>query len=201
MSQTIDTPRFTFHATPLAGLWWLERKPIRDNRGAFSRFYCADEFAAIGIDAPPVQMNHSTSRQAGTVRGLHFQHAPHAETKIVTCLAGRILDVAVDLRAGSPTFLQWYGAELSAENARSLVIPPGFAHGFQTLEDDSEVFYLVTASYSAAFEDGIGPFDPAVGVDWPLPATEVSARDAARPHIDRATFIGLPMQSAGKDHA
>lgn len=188
---TRETGRFRFHPTPLAGLWRVERKPIGDARGFFMRHYCAEEFAAIGITRPLTQLNHSSSVRAGTVRGLHFQHPPHAETKIVSCLAGRIFDVAVDLRAGSPTFLQWFGAELSAGNQQSLVIPPGFAHGFQTLEDHSEVFYLVDAAYSATAEDGLHPLDPAVAVGWPLPASEVSERDARRAHIDRHGYAGI----------
>ncbi|QEI09366.1 dTDP-4-dehydrorhamnose 3,5-epimerase [Pigmentiphaga aceris] len=194
----MDTPRFTFQAAPIAGLWIVDRKPIGDNRGSFTRFYCGEEFAAIGLQDPIVQINHSSSARAGTVRGLHFQHAPHAETKVVTCVAGSILDVAVDLRAGSPTFLQWFGVELSADNKRGLIIPPGFAHGFQSLEDHSEVMYLVTAAYSAQFEDGLSPFDPAVGVVWPLPPTEVSARDAQRPFIDRDAYAGVAAQGADR---
>ena len=121
----VATARFRFEPTPLAGVWLVQRQPIADARGFFARLYCAEEFAAIGLAEPPVQINHSYSRHAGTVRGLHFQHPPHPETKIVSCPAGRIFDVAVDLRRGSPTFLQWFGAELSAENQRSLVVPPG----------------------------------------------------------------------------
>jgi dTDP-4-dehydrorhamnose 3,5-epimerase len=108
----------------------------------------------------------------------------------VSCPAGRIYDVAVDLRRGSPTFLQWFGTELSADNQRSLVIPPGFAHGFQTLSDNAQTLYCVTEAYHAAAEDGLSPFDPALGVRWPLAATEVSARDAQRAAIDPATYPG-----------
>jgi dTDP-4-dehydrorhamnose 3,5-epimerase len=188
--QTVATPRFDFEATPLAGVWLVQRKPIGDARGFFARLYCAEEFRAIGVQVALSQLNHSFSRQAGTVRGLHFQHAPHQETKIVSCPAGRIYDVAVDLRRGSPTFLQWFGTELSAENQRSLVIPPGFAHGFQTLSDNAQTLYCVTEAYHAAAEDGLSPFDPALGVRWPLAATEVSARDAQRAAIDPATYPG-----------
>jgi dTDP-4-dehydrorhamnose 3,5-epimerase len=189
--NAIATARFGFEPTPLAGCWLVQRRPIADARGFFARLYCAEEFAAIGLAGPPVQINHSYSRHAGTVRGLHFQHPPHHETKIVSCPAGRIFDVAVDLRRGSPTFLQWFGAELSAENQRSLVVPPGFAHGFQTLVDDSQTLYAVTAPYSGAAEDGVNPFDAAVGVAWPLAATEVSPRDAQRAALDRASYSGI----------
>jgi dTDP-4-dehydrorhamnose 3,5-epimerase len=189
--KPVATARFRFEPTPLAGVWLVQRQPIADARGFFARLYCAEEFAAIGLASPPVQLNHSYSRHAGTVRGLHFQHPPHHETKIVSCPAGRIFDVAVDLRRGSPTYLQWFGAELSAENQRSLVVPPGFAHGFQTLEDDSQTLYAVTAPYSGAAEDGVNPFDAAVGVAWPLAASEVSPRDAQRASIDRASYTGI----------
>lgn len=189
--EPILTPRFEFHPTPLAGVWRVARKPIRDARGFFARLYCAEEFAAIGLTLSIAQINHSHSRLAGTVRGLHFQHPPHHETKIVSCPVGRIFDVAVDLRRDSPTYLQWYGAELSAENQQCLVIPPGFAHGFQTLDADSETIYFVTAPYSGAAEDGVHPFDPAINVAWPLPAAEVSERDAKRAMIDRATYPGI----------
>lgn len=189
--RTVSTGRFEFHATPIEGLWRVLRKPIRDARGFFSRFYCEAEFKAIGVDSPLVQINHSFSGLRGTVRGMHFQHAPHAETKIVTCTAGRIFDVAVDLRSDSPTFLQWFGTELSADNQESLVIPRGFAHGFQVIEDNSEVIYLVTAAYNAEAEDGLNPFDPELGIAWPEAATEVSERDATRTLLDRRTYRGL----------
>lgn len=189
--NTVATGRFEFHPTPLDGLWRVTRKPIRDARGFFSRFYCAAEFKAIGIDSPIAQINHSFSARCGTVRGMHFQHEPHTETKIVTCTTGRIFDVAVDLRRDSPTFMQWFGTELSAANQESLVIPRGFAHGFQALEDNAEVIYLVTSAYSAGAEDGLNPFDPEIGIAWPLPATEISERDADRAFLDRRTYRGL----------
>jgi len=178
-ADPITTPRFVFHRTPLAGVWRVLRNPIRDDRGFFSRFYCAQEFAAIGITTPVAQINHSSSRQSGTVRGLHFQHPPHAETKVVTCIAGRIFDVAVDLRRGSPTFLRWFGAELSAENQQSLVIPPGFAHGFQTLTADCELIYLQTAAYRPAAEAALNATDPRLSIAWPLEITKMSDRDRA----------------------
>src|SRR5690606_8404515 len=130
------------------------------------------------------------STRRGTIRGLHFQYAPHAETKIVSCLQGSIYDVAVDLRAGSQTFLQWYGLILSAERQNSLVIPPGFAHGFQTLEDNTQILYLVSAPYSAADEDGLNPLDPTIGIEWPLPPSEISPRDQQRSFLDKNHFRG-----------
>jgi dTDP-4-dehydrorhamnose 3,5-epimerase len=186
----VETPRFSFRPTPLAGLWQVQRKPIRDARGFFARFYCAQEFAAVGLAQPLAQINHSFSHLPGTLRGLHFQHPPHAETKVVSCLGGRIWDVAVDVRAGSPTFLQSFGTELSAAGQNSLLIPPGFAHGFQTLEPDSEIVYLVSAPYSAEREDGLHPLDPALAIAWPLPVAEISARDAQRPLL-AADYRGL----------
>jgi dTDP-4-dehydrorhamnose 3,5-epimerase len=190
-ADPVDTPRFTFHPTPLAGVWRVVPHPIGDARGSFSRVYCAQEFAAVGITKSLAQVNHSGTRWRGTVRGLHFQHPPHAETKVVSCIAGRIFDVALDLRRRSPTFLQWFGAELSAENRQSLVIPPGCAHGYQTLRDDSELIYLVTAAYSAQAEDGVNPLDPAIGVRWPEPIGEVSDRDARREMLNPAEYRGL----------
>ena len=195
--STVTTPRFLFEPTPLSGVWLVQRQPIGDARGFFARLYCAEEFTAIGLTEPVAQMNHSYSRRAGTVRGLHFQHPPHQETKIVSCPAGRLFDVVVDLRRGSPTFLQWFGAELSVDNQRSLVVPPGCAHGFQTLEDDSQTLYCVTAPYSAAAEDGVNPFDPAIGVRWPLQATDVSPRDAQRAPLDASTYTGIPWPMEG----
>jgi dTDP-4-dehydrorhamnose 3,5-epimerase len=153
--------------------------------------YCAQEFAAVGITRRLAQVNHSGTRRRGTVRGLHFQYPPHSETKVVTCIVGRIFDVAVDLRRRSPTFLHWFGAELSAENQQSLVIPPGCAHGYQTLIDDSELIYLVTAAYSAQAEDGINPLDPAVGIRWPEAVGEVSERDAGQQMLNAAEYAGL----------
>lgn len=181
--DTVHTERFEFQPLPMPGLWLVRQKPIEDQRGFFSRFYCAEEFRAIGMDVPLSQINHSLSLVPGTVRGLHFQHPPHAETKVVTCMQGRIFDVAVDLRRGSPTYLDWFGVELSGESHASVVIPPGFAHGYQTLTDRSEILYLVTARYSREAEDGLNPFDPAVGIEWPVPVTEVSGRDKQRPMI------------------
>lgn len=187
----METSRFHFKKTPLEGVWHVNRKPIRDERGFFTRFFCQEEFSVIGLAAAPIQMNHSNSDLRGTVRGMHFQYAPHAESKIVTCLHGKVFDVALDLRALSPTYLQWFGLLLSSDSQNSLVIPPGVAHGFQTLTDHAEVFYLVTTAYSPDHEDGINPLDPVVNVDWPIPVTEVSARDQQRLFLSESSFVGL----------
>lgn len=187
----LATPRFRFNTTPLVGLWLAQRQPICDARGFFTRDYCAQEFAAIGVNQSLAQINHSFSQQPGTLRGLHFQHPPYAETKVVSCLSGRIFDVAVDLRSSSSTFLQWFGVELSAHGQNSLVIPPGFAHGFQTLEADSEILYLVTTPYSADHEDGVHPLDPALAIPWPLPVAEMSVRDCQRTMLDPSAYRGI----------
>lgn len=185
-----NTERFEIQPSPIQGLIQLKRKPLEDNRGFFSRFYCEKEFVALGLPQP-VQINHSMSTQRGTVRGMHFQYAPHAETKIVSCLHGSIYDVAIDLRADSPTFMQHYGLVLSAGLQNSLVVPPGFAHGFQTLEANAQILYLVSAPYNASDEDGVNPMDPAIAIDWPLPSSELSLRDQQRPFLNPKDFPGL----------
>ena len=170
--------RFEFVDTPLAGLVIVERQRTEDQRGFFSRFFCAQELAAIGFTLPVAQMNHTLTRRRGAVRGMHYQHPPHSEDKLVSCLRGEVFDVAVDLRADSPTFLRWYGAILSAENRKSLFIPQGFAHGFQTLADDCELLYLHSRPYVAGAEGAVNAREPRIGIDWPLEFTDVSERDA-----------------------
>lgn len=167
--------------TVLEGVYLIEVEPITDQRGFFARAWCSDVFARHGLQTNYVQANISGSRLAGTVRGLHYQAEPHAETKIVRCVAGAIYDVAVDARPGSPTFGRWVGAELTAANRRSLYVPEGFAHGYQTLEKDSEVHYMVSQPYAAHAERGLRYDDPALGITWPLEATAVSAKDQAWP--------------------
>jgi dTDP-4-dehydrorhamnose 3,5-epimerase len=182
--------RFYFHDTPLPGLKLIQRKPITDARGFFARFYCADEFRASGLDKPIVQINHSLTHSKGAVRGLHFQHPPYAETKLVSCLSGSVFDVAVDLRVDSPSFLHWHGEILSAENRRSLLIPEGFAHGCQTLTEDCELIYLTTAQFYPAAEGALNVADPALTIAWPLPVSELSQRDRSHPFIGRH-FAGI----------
>lgn len=186
----IAVSRFDFHDTPLGGLKLVQRKPIDDARGFFARLFCAEEFRAAGLDKPIAQINYTLTRSKGAVRGLHFQHPPHAETKLVSCCAGSVFDVAVDLRTDSPTFLRWHAEILSVENRRSLLIPAGYAHGFQTLTDDCELLYLHTASFHAAAEGALNIADPALAIDWPLPVTEVSERDRAHPFLDKQ-FLGI----------
>lgn len=184
--------RFTITPTPLAGLQLVERQRIGDDRGFLSRLYCRDELTAAGFFATITQINHTLTRRSGTIRGLHFQLPPQSEDKFVSVLRGEVFDVAVDVRAGSSTFLQWYGTVLSAENSCSLFIPKGFAHGFQTLVDDCELIYLHTASYERGAEGGLNPLDPAVSIAWPIALTDISERDRTRPAIV-AGFPGIKL--------
>ena len=175
--------RFDFIPTPLAGLMLVERKITEDHRGFLSRFYCAEEFCGAGINKPIAQINHTLTRKKGAVRGLHFQYPPHAETKQVSCLRGEIFDVAVDLRHDSPTFMQWHGEIISAENRKSLLIPEGYAHGFQTLAEDCELIYLHTAAYHPEAEGALNVADPRLNIVWPLPINDLSERDRNHPFI------------------
>lgn len=177
------TARFEVETTPIEGLLVLRRRKIADERGHISRLFCAEELAEIGWRGSVAQVNESASRFAGTVRGMHFQNPPYSEIKLVTCVAGRILDVAVDLRQGSPTFLNHVAVELSADNACSFLIPEGFAHGFQALSDDVRMIYAHSAPYRAEAEGGLSPTDPRLAIAWPLPVRHLSPRDAAHPQL------------------
>lgn len=177
-------------ATPIPGVMRIETSSHADDRGAFARFFCEEGLSVSLGGRRIVQINHSRSVERGTIRGMHFQYAPHAEIKFVRCLRGRVWDVAVDLRADSPTFLQWHAEELSPENARMLVVPEGCAHGFQTLEQDTELLYLHTAAYAPGAEGGVRYDDPTIDIRWPLPATNISPRDAGHAWIT-ADFTGL----------
>ncbi|MGZ5051345.1 MAG: dTDP-4-dehydrorhamnose 3,5-epimerase [Methylobacter sp.] len=175
--------RFEFISTSLPGVVSVQRKTLEDQRGFLSRFYCADEFRDIGVDKPIAQINHTLTRQKGAVRGLHFQYPPYSEAKLVSCLKGEILDIAVDLRPDSPTFLHWHGEILSAANRKSLLIPEGFAHGFQALSEDCELIYLHTAAYQPGAEGALNVRDPKLNIAWPLPITDISERDSNHPFI------------------
>jgi dTDP-4-dehydrorhamnose 3,5-epimerase len=177
--KTPKTPRFEILPTALHGLAVLQRLPLGDARGFLERLYCADELANLLGQRRIVQVNHTHTALTGTVRGMHFQHPPHAETKLVSCLAGAVFDVAVDIRRDSLTFLHWHGEILSADNHRSLLIPEGFAHGFQTLSTDCQMLYLHTHAHHPEAEGGLHPQDPRLGITWPLPVAQLSARDAA----------------------
>ncbi|HKI80150.1 MAG TPA: dTDP-4-dehydrorhamnose 3,5-epimerase [Pseudodesulfovibrio sp.] len=161
----------------LNGLYLLETEPFKDHRGQFARLFCARELAEIGLDKPIAQINHSLTRTKGTIRGMHFQLPPHAEIKIVRCLRGACFDVAVDLREDSPTYLRWHGERLTDKNNRALLIPEGFAHGFQTLEPDTELLYFHTEFYTPDSESGVRYDDPAIGIAWPLPVCDISDKD------------------------
>jgi dTDP-4-dehydrorhamnose 3,5-epimerase len=175
----MSTGRFVIEPTPLGGLHLVRRRQFADERGFLSRLFEPGELAAVGWSGPVEQINETGTLKAGTLRGLHFQHPPHAEMKLVSCTRGRIFDVAVDLRAGSPTFLKWFAAELSEENGLALLIPQGFAHGFQALSNDVRMIYVHSAPYDAPSEDGLDALDPRLAIDWPLPAENRSARDLA----------------------
>lgn len=176
--------------TSLPGLWVVESKKFEDARGSFMRLFCMDELSSILGDRQIVQVNRSVTVQKGSIRGLHYQTQPYAEMKLVRCLTGKVFDVAVDLRKGSKTFLQWHAEILTPENNKMMVIPEGFAHGFQTLENESEILYLHTQAYQAEFEGGVLFNDPELNIQWPLVKTNVSERDSKHPLIDD-DFTGL----------
>lgn len=170
-----------FVATPLAGAFVVELEPIEDERGFFARSFCQQEFRAHGLDPVVAQCNVSLNRRRGTLRGMHYQTVPHEEAKLVRCTRGAIWDVIVDLRPDSRTRAQWFGTELTAENRRALYVPKGFAHGFQTLADDSEVLYQMSEFFHPESARGLRWDDPSIGIRWPLPDPVVSARDRAFP--------------------
>jgi dTDP-4-dehydrorhamnose 3,5-epimerase len=174
----------TIVATDLAGLQVIHRSQIGDHRGFLSRVFCSSELVAAGWRKPVAQINHTLTQRKSTVRGMHFQRGAHAEMKLVSCLRGAIWDVAVDLRAGSPTFLRWHAEELSADNRRALLIPEGFAHGFQALTDDCELLYVHSAAYAPDAEVGLHPQDPRLAIAWPLPIGQLSPRDASHPMLN-----------------
>ena len=173
--------RLALTPLPLAGLFKVQRQRLVDERGFFVRMFCAQDLADAGWTAPIAQINQSFTALRGTVRGMHYQKPPHAEMKLVSCLRGEVWDVALDLRRGSPTFLQWHAEHLSADNGRALLIPPGFAHGFQTLTDHAELLYCHPKAYAPAAEAGLHPLDPRLAVAWPLPVGPLSPRDAGQP--------------------
>jgi len=176
----------------LEGLKLIERQLMGDSRGFLVRLFCAEELASVGWRRPIAQINHTYTARRGTVRGMHFQHPPHGEMKLVSCLRGTVWDVAVDLRKDSPTFLHWYGEELSADNHRALLIPEGFAHGFQSLTEDVELLYCHSAAYHAGAEGGVNPQDPRLAIAWPLEVSTISDRDADHPMLNR-DFTGITL--------
>jgi len=184
--------RFTHTDLPVSGLKLIERKRLGDARGFLSRLFCSQELRAAGWNRPTVQSNHSYTATSGTVRGMHFQRPPYAEMKLVSCLRGELWDVAVDIRASSNTFLHWHAERLSAENGRALLIPEGFAHGFQSLTDDVELLYCHSAAYAATAEAGLNVKDPMVAIAWPLQISELSPRDAQFPMLNKK-FAGVSL--------
>ena len=178
--------------TPIHGLKVVTARRLGDARGHLARLFCADELRQAGWTVPVAQVNLTVTRQRGTIRGLHYQSPPHAEVKLVRCLRGEIWDAVVDLRAGSPTFLQWHAEVLSADNLVSLLIPQGCAHGFQALTDDVEMLYLHSTTHAPASEGGVSVSDPRLGIPWPLPVTEISDRDLAFPPLTKS-FEGVDL--------
>lgn len=166
-----------FQATRLEGVFIIELERLTDERGFFARMWCTEEFEAHGLNSRLVQCNISYNKKAGTLRGMHYQVAPYAEAKLVRCTIGAIYDVALDLRPESPTFKQWVGVELTADNRRSLYIPEGLAHGFQTLLNDSEVFYQMSEFYYPDYAQGVRWDDPAFSIEWPIETKVVSSKD------------------------
>lgn len=183
--------RFEITDTPLPDLKLLRRKQLLDSRGFLERLFCADELNELMGTDSIVQINRTHTLREGTVRGLHFQYPPHAETKLVSCLKGRVFDVAVDVRRGSPTFLQWHAEILAEDDGKTFLIPRGFAHGFQTLMNHCELLYLHTAVYVPSAEAGIDARDPAIAIAWPIPIAELSDRDAHHRALTPG-FNGIP---------
>lgn len=176
--------------TPLPDLKVVNLLPHHDDRGAFTRMFCASELQPVLGDRRIAQINLSKTLHAGTVRGFHFQRPPHAEMKMISCIRGRVWDVVVDIRAGSSTFLHWHALELHADDAQMIVVPEGFAHGFQALERDSELLYLHTEFYNPLSEGGLRYDDPRLAVTWPAPPHGLSSRDLAHPLLD-SDFTGI----------
>lgn len=180
-----------FEETPLKDCFIIHFSPISDERGQFSRLFCENELHQIGFSKKIVQINHSINRKKGTIRGLHFQKPPFSETKIITCLRGKVIDVAVDLRKNSPTFLKIFSTELSPKADKAILIPEGFAHGFQTMMNNSEMLYLHTEFYNKEADSGLRYDDPALNIKWQLPPVSISQKDLSYPFININTFEGF----------
>ena len=182
--------RFTLSHTSLPDLMVAERHPLNDGRGYLERVFCQEDLADVLQGKTIAQINRTLTTTTGIVRGMHFQFPPHAEVKFVSCLKGEVFDVAVDLRKSSPTFLRWHAEILSEANRKTLIVPQGFAHGFQTLAENCELLYLHTAAYAKAAEGALNALDPGLAIAWPLPIAELSARDRGHPMLD-AAFKGI----------
>jgi len=184
--------RFTVTTLPLSGLKRIDRQRLGDSRGYLSRLFCAQELASAGWHKPIAQINHTYTAQRGTLRGMHYQRSPHAEMKLVSCIQGEVWDLAIDLRAASPTFLQWHAELLTADNNRALLIPEGFAHGFQTLTDDVQLLYCHSSAHNPEAEGALNAQDPRLAIKWPIAITQISIRDTNHKLID-AKFEGLSL--------
>ena len=182
--------RFQGFETPLAGVWRIERSLIADARGFLGRLFCAEELSAYGWIWPIAQINHALTEKSGTVRGMHFQQPPHAEAKLVSCVKGSVWDVVIDLRRDSLTYMRWTAHVISAINQCALLIPPGCAHGFQSLEDRSELLYCHSHPYVADADAALNPQDPTLASPWPQTITLISDKDRQRPLLNK-TFQGL----------
>lgn len=180
-----------FAPTALADAVLVEMVRHQDERGYFARTACIDEFAAAGIETSFPQSSQSHNIRAGTIRGMHFQRAPHAEAKLVRCERGAVWDVIIDLRPGSPSYRQWQGFELSAENGRALFIPKGFAHGFQTLVDETDVLYMISERFVPGVGEGVPFDDPAFAIPWPLPVSAINDKDRSWPAFTDEAAIRL----------
>lgn len=178
--------------TAIAGVYVVETDKIKDARGSFARLFCHNELSMLTGSRQIVQINRSLTTSVGAVRGMHYQLPPHAEMKLIRCLHGRVLDVVVDLRTGSPTFLKWHAEELSENNLRMMVVPEGCAHGFQVLAPDSELLYLHTSFYKPDFEGGVRFDDPRLAIKWPLEPCDVSLRDQNHPLLTQ-NFEGIKL--------
>lgn len=185
--------KFIIQSTPLNNLKLIKQKPIRDKRGFFKRVFCQNSLGPLLEGKNIRQINHTLTLKKGTVRGLHFQNPPYAENKIVSCLKGKVWDVAVDLRKGSKTFLHYYGVVLSEDNLSSYLIPEGFAHGFQTLTTNCEMLYFHTTDYNQNSEDGLNVLDPLISINWPEQIANRSKRDTEFNMLDDS-FKGIDLK-------
>jgi dTDP-4-dehydrorhamnose 3,5-epimerase len=186
-----------FHKTPLPDAWLVELEPFSDDRGQFARAWCREEFDRHGVGRDFVQGNVSVNPTRGTLRGMHYQIGGFDEVKLVRCVRGALYDVIIDVRPQSPTYLRWIGVELTPQSMRMLYIPEGFAHGFQTLTDDTEANYMVSAPYNREAARGVRYDDPVVGIEWPLPVSRISAQDKSWPLLDASLARRDRAMSAG----
>lgn len=183
-----------FAETPLKGAYLIDLEKRGDERGFFARLYCEREFGEHGLATKFVQANNSLSAERGTLRGMHYQLPPSSEVKVVRCVRGSLFDVIVDLRPKSPTFLKWFGHELTDENRTMMYVPVGFAHGFLTTSRDAEALYLVSSFYDQAAERGLRYDDPKVGIQWPMEPTVISPRDSSHPYFSEEVHLNAALK-------